>query len=555
VATGTDTGAPTGATTGTGALAGAHRAGLDTRPEEPRPPGLGPLGWARWARRLLTSMRTALVLLLLLALAAVPGSVLPQRAVNPVTVAEYFRANPDLAPWLDRLSLFDVYRSPWFAAIYLLLVVSLLGCVVPRTRLHLRALLARPPVAPRQLSRLAGADSWITTAPAADVLAATRVELRRRGFRVDRAGDALAAEKGYLRETGNLLFHAALLGVLGGVVLGSLFAVKGSVLVEEGEGFANTPVAYDELTPGRLVDPSTLPPFALTLDDFRARFAESGPQRGAAREFAADVTWRATPDAPARRTTIRVNHPLDAGGETVYLIGHGYAPRFTVRNAEGEVVFADAVPFLPQDGNFASSGVVKVPDGLPQDLGIQAWFLPTAVVDPQRGPVSVFPDAKAPAVFLTAYAGDLGLDAGLPQSVYQLDTDRMRQLQEGGEPFRARLVAGEVVTLPDGMGSLTFDGYLRWANFRIARDPGGPVVLGSALLALVGLGLSLAIRRRRVWLRATPTGDGRTVVEAAGLTRADSTGRGADFTDLVARLRTATGGAPAAPVAAAAEED
>jgi cytochrome c biogenesis protein len=534
---------------------GAHRAGLDTRPREPRPPGLGPLGWARWAWRLLTSMRTALVLLLLLALAAVPGSLLPQRAVNPVTVAQYFRANPEVAPWLDQLSLFDVYRSPWFAAVYLLLVISLLGCVIPRTRLQARALLARPPAAPRVLSRLPGADSWVTMSPPEEVLAAARAELRRRWFRVDRSGDALAAEKGYLRETGNLLFHAALLGVLGGVVLGSLFAVKGSVLVEEGEGFANTPVAYDEFTPGRLVDSATLPPFAFTLEDFRARFAEDGPQRGAAREFAADVTWRPTPDAPERRTTIRVNHPLDAGGETVYLIGHGYAPRFTIRDADGEVVFSDAVPFLPQDGNFSSSGVLKVPDGLPRDLGVQAWFLPTAVIDPQRGPVSVFPDAKAPAVFLTAYAGDLGLDAGLPQSVYQLDTDRLSQLEEDGEPFRAQLNPGDTVTLPDGMGTLAFDGYVRWANFRIARDPGGPVVLGSAVLALVGLALSLAIRRRRIWLRATPAGDGRTVVDAAGLTRADSTGRSADFTDLMARLRAATGGVPVVPVAPAAEED
>ncbi len=45
------------------------------------PPALGPRELLRWAWRQLTSMRTALLLLLLLALAAVPGSVVPQRAV------------------------------------------------------------------------------------------------------------------------------------------------------------------------------------------------------------------------------------------------------------------------------------------------------------------------------------------------------------------------------------------------------------------------------------------------------------------------------------------
>ena len=92
----------------------------------------------RWRR--LTSMRTALVLLFLLALAAVPGSLLPQRPLNQNKVDQYFADHPTLAPVLDRLGLFDVFGSPWFAAIYLLLFVSLIGCVLPRLRLHARAM-------------------------------------------------------------------------------------------------------------------------------------------------------------------------------------------------------------------------------------------------------------------------------------------------------------------------------------------------------------------------------------------------------------------------------
>ncbi|HEX6055984.1 MAG TPA: cytochrome c biogenesis protein ResB, partial [Intrasporangium sp.] len=103
---------------------------------------------ARWAWRQLTSMRTALFLLLLLAVAAVPGSVFPQRNIDSGRVADYLAQNPDTGPWLDRLGFFDVYASPWFSAIYLLLFVSLIGCIVPRTRVHLRALRATPPRAP-----------------------------------------------------------------------------------------------------------------------------------------------------------------------------------------------------------------------------------------------------------------------------------------------------------------------------------------------------------------------------------------------------------------------
>src|SRR5438034_6457111 len=87
----------------------------------PAPPsGGGPaLALARRSWRQLTSMRTALVLLFLLAVAAIPGSVLPQRNVSPEKVAEYLRTHPGAGPWLDRLWMFEVFSSPWFGAIYL----------------------------------------------------------------------------------------------------------------------------------------------------------------------------------------------------------------------------------------------------------------------------------------------------------------------------------------------------------------------------------------------------------------------------------------------------
>jgi cytochrome c biogenesis protein len=105
-----------------------------TAPAAPTPPAGVGWGWGRWAWRTLTSMRTAVILLALLALAAVPGSLLPQRnvATDPMAVARFVQDNPRLAPWLDRMGLFEVYAAPWFAAIYILLLVSMTGCVLPR---------------------------------------------------------------------------------------------------------------------------------------------------------------------------------------------------------------------------------------------------------------------------------------------------------------------------------------------------------------------------------------------------------------------------------------
>ena len=225
------------------------------------------------------------------------------------------------------------------------------------------------------------------------------------------------------------------------------------------------------------------------------------------------MTARAEPGAPEVTEVIRVNEPIAFDGAKVFLVGHGYAPRIQVRDSQGRLVFDDAVVVLPQDGNQTSVGVVKVPDAVPQ-MGFQMLFLPTAAVDDVRGPFSTFPAPDDPAIFASAWVGDLGLDDGAPQSVYRLVTDTMSQV--GLEALRP----GQTWDLPDGIGSMTFVGLQRWASFQIAHDPGKEPALIASVVALAGLMMSLFIKRRRVWVRAYPQGAG-TTVEVAGLARTD----------------------------------
>lgn len=505
-------------------------------------PPLGTVGFLRWCWRQLTSMRTALILLFLLAIASVPGSVLPQRGNDPIRVRSWIEDAPTLGPILDRLGFFDVYASPWFAAVYLLLFISLIGCVLPRIRQHWRAMRAAPPPAPRNLDRLPGTCTWIVGAddPAdpgrssSAILDAAAAKLRAKRWRVvtgtspatpsSSASSWVAAEKGYARETGNLVFHLALLLILLAVAVGGLLGWKGNVIVREGRGFANTLTQYDAWGGGRLVDSSDLPPFTFTLDAFSVDFDRSGSQRGAPRSFAAEVTYRSGPSDPAQQAVIEVNHPLQVDGAKVFLVGHGYAPHFVLTDSTGAVVFDDEVPFLPQDGNFTSTGVVKAPDGKPQ-LGLQGLFLPTAAIDQIHGPHSTFPAPDDPAVYLSAWRGDLGLDGGVPQNVYRLDTAKLTRI--GLE----ELTPGQTWQLPDGQGTVTFTGFVRWASFQIAYDPGKEFALLAAVLAIAGLMGSLFIQRRRVWVKVIPAGGATddpdsaaatTVVQVAGLTRAST---------------------------------
>jgi cytochrome c biogenesis protein len=512
---------------------------LTTQPLAPsaRPPGqrLAPV---RRAWRQLTSMRTALLLLFLLALGAVPGAFLPQRGLNPVRVEEYAVEHPSLAPWLDRLSLFDVYAAPWFAAIYLLLFVSLIGCLVPRMRLHARALRNAPPAAPAHFARLPACDRWETEADPDTALASARTALR--GWRVVRREDALSAEKGYLRETGNLLFHVSLVVLLVGIALGGLLGFQGSVLVVEGRSFASTIFSYDDISPGRRFDAEQLAPFAFHLDDFAAGYDE----QGRALSFQADISW--TPDAgdpsvAPRPYQLRVNHPLSAAGARLYLIGHGYAPHLKVVDAQGQVAHDGAVPCLPQDTNFVSSCVLKVPHTSGEQLAFEGVFTPTTAQDPDTGRVtSVHPAPDEPALTLVGWTGDLGLGDGVPQSVYRLEDRSRLEPVDGG---RARLLEpGGTWELPDG-STLTWVDTPEWITVQVTQDPGKQVALLASGAMVLGLLLSLFVRRRRVWVRARPDGaTGRTVVEVGGLGRTDAESFAAEFQALTERLRSTAPG-------------
>ncbi|MEV3991924.1 cytochrome c biogenesis protein ResB [Streptomyces sp. NPDC049837] len=506
-------------------------------------PALGVIGWIRWFWRQLTSMRVALILLFLLSLGAIPGSLIPQNNVDELKVRSFKEAHETLAPIYDRLQLFDVYSSVWFSAIYILLFVSLIGCIVPRTWQFAGQLRGRPPAAPKRLTRLPAYTTWRTQAAPEEVREAALALLKKRRFRAHTADDAVAAEKGYLREVGNLLFHIALIVMLVAFAMGQLFKSEGGKLIVEGDGFSNTLTQYDDFKSGSLFSTDELAPFSFRLNQFTGTYETSGPQRGTPRTFEADVTY-SKPGGEKKKSVIRVNEPLEIDGSKVYLISHGYAPVVTVKNGKGEVVFHGAVPLLPIDNNITSTGVIKVMDGYRDksgkkvQLGFPAFFVPTYAGKGQGQMFSQFPGLAFPALNLSAYHGDLRVDGGLPQNVYQLDTSKMKPFKDAnGDIFKKTLIPGETMTLPGGAGSITFEKEIKeWASFQISQQPGNGLALAGAIVAIAGLAGSLFIQRRRVWVRAVRGDDGVTVVEMAGLGRSESAKLPEELADLAATL-------------------
>ncbi|MBS2531490.1 cytochrome c biogenesis protein ResB [Catenulispora sp. NF23] len=500
----------------------------------------------RWAWRQLTSMRVALILLFLLSLAAIPGSLLPQRSANtdPTLVTVWIAKHKTFGPLLDHLQFFTVYKSVWFSSIYLLLFISLIGCILPRTWQHVKVLRKPPPAAPRNLARMPAHFRFSDGSGASieDRLGAAEAALKKKRFRVVRGTDAdgggwVSGEKGYLREAGNLIFHLSLVGILVGFAVKGYYGYQAKVVINEGDGFSNIAMYYDDHSFGGGVDPNKVPPFGLTLGKFTATYEpnHNAPDYGQARDFTADVTYNASPTSPSKKAVVKENSPLNVDGVSVYLSSHGYSPVITVRDKTGKaIVDHQPVEFFDSGAMGVGSGIYKVKNGYtdqygsPQDLGLSGIFIPDypGEMVPGLGAVSLFPTASNPALVLSAYTGNLGPNPG----VYTMDVSRAQRvkLPNSVDPTNPAVVltlqpGKNTVALPNGTGTIEFDGVVQWAQFDLNHDPSKMLVFVSAIGIIAGLLGSLGIRRRRVFVRVKPAAAGQEAlrVEVAGLARAE----------------------------------
>jgi len=530
---------------------------------EPSPPPGRPgvvaaaLAFLRNTWRGLTAMRTALVLLFLLALAALPGALLPQRSLNEPKVEQYIASHGWWGQLLDRLQAYTVYSSVWFSAIYILLFVSLVGCLLPRSVEYARQMIAKPVLTPRNLARLPHHERAEVDGDVDEVF--DDLKSRFRGWRqVERAEEdgakTLSTERGFLRETGNLVFHFALLGLIVAFAVGKLFSYSGQVIVlANGSEFCNSGVLnYDSFTPGLRVDGTHLDPFCLKVNDFSASYTDTGE----AVHYDSHIQYQSGQDLTTntwRPYDLAVNSPLRTAGDRIYLLGNGYAPQFTVTFPDGQQR-TGLIQWKPDDvSTMLSEGATKFdppnvtdPSQLTKkQLAVTGLFAPSALF--ANGLItSTYPGLTAPAVSLDVYQGDLGEDTGTGQSIFDIDQS---MVNDGRLKLvdKANLTPGQTTTLPDGT-RVRFDSVTHWVSLQVAHDPTQDYVLLFALLMLFGLITSLVVKRRRVWLRVTSNPDAdaeparRTVVEIGGLARTDQAGYGEEFTRLAARLLDAARG-------------
>jgi cytochrome c biogenesis protein len=450
-------------------------------------------GW-RWLR----TMRTALILLFVLAAGASVGSLFPQRPVNSLRVQDWINAHPSWAPFAERFGLFDVYGSWWFTAIYLLLLVSVVGCIVPRYRGLFRQLRSKPRL-DGPLDGLPQYKASLAEAPPDRVLADAELALKRGRYRVTRTEGTIAGEKGHAREAGSIVFHTAFLLLLVGIVLGKGFGFTGQVAVVEGDRFTDTYVAYDQLHEGRFFGDRHRG-FSVQLNSFDVSYQPNFVPK----EFVSHIGLYEDGKL-VRNGRIRVNEPLVYRGVNVFQLAWGWAPRVVVE--QNGKVLADAPVIVLQDNRTGAwRGVVKVPQTKPGQLGLDLYFYSDLEVTQGDVPFNRSPLDRRPVMFFQSFRGDLGLVR--PQSVYVLDKTAMIPGDVGGMPL------GGSANLGDGI-TIAFPELKQYSVFAVSSDPGLPLMLGAAILILVGLLPALYSSRRRVWVRANADASG-SRVEVAG---------------------------------------
>jgi cytochrome c biogenesis protein len=452
--------------------------------------------------RTLRSMRTALILLLVVAVASIFGSLVPQIGIARPAVLRLYVDHPLLARLYDTLGLFDVYGSWWFTTCYVLLLISLASCLIPRTRALRRGLGLRP----QPLRQLEGmrhfSESTVPLAPDR-ALERARGVLRRRRFRVAPVEPGLSAEKGASRETGSLLFHWSLFLLLLGVVYGKAFGFTGQATVVEGNTWTEAHAAYDvPPNEGRFFRESMHAGFQVRVDDFDATFRSSGLPE----QFVSRVTVLGASGQPVERREVRVNAPLEHDGVKLYQQGYGWAPVIEVRQGE-RLLAAEPVVFItraPEDQTAPWSGVIKLPS-LEPDIGLELTLLPDPVAAIAGGPMV---EANDPFLAFDVWVGDLRLDRA--QSVFTLDTTGLRRVGDGGG-----IGLGETATLENGL-EITFRDLREYTQLLVKRDPGTWIMLVAALLLVLGLLPALFSSRRRVWVRAVPADGLGTRLQVAG---------------------------------------
>ena len=426
------------------------------------------MGFGLW--RLFTSVDFAVAQIILLVLMAVVGMTIrqiPDFALRSAT--DYAAALDDiharydpllgagLVDVLDRLWVFTIFKSPWFSAALVVLIVSIIVCTLDRTPRLWRGVSEIRVAQPEPFFDPILPDRAAMTGVSAE---GVRGILRRNGFRVREAsGDDgtrfVYGDRHQYTKLATLLTHLGLILFLIAAAATARLGDEQGLVVAEGESLTVQPIG----TPGLLLVKNI-------------EFEAPGFDTGHATDFTTDLAVYQNGQEIARKT-IRVNDPLTVAGYTFHQNGFGPAPHLVLKDTTGAVLWDAPVPMTDQ-----VAGLPYATLGVPgRDLGLQLLL------------------DKAP--------DGTGVVIALPYRVTGTDA--------AGQPiansFQAvQLQRGDTKTSQDLDLSISLTDVGQYTLLIAKRDPGQGLVWIAFASLIAGIVITFWLPRRRVWARLAPDG-------------------------------------------------
>jgi cytochrome c biogenesis protein len=431
---------------------------------------LARVGMGIW--RLLTSVDFAVAQIIFLAVLAVVGMTIQQlpdfalrSAADYASAMEATHARYDpvmgagLVDVLERLGAFTVFRSVWFSAALVVLVVSIVVCTLDRTPRLWRGVTDVRVTQPEPFFDPRLPDRAAMSGVPADAVAAV---LRGRGFRVreaDGEGGAryLYGDRHQYTKMATLLTHLGLILFLLAAAVTSRFGEELGLVVPEGESLTVQAIG----TPGLLLVKNHA-------------FDAPGFETGMPTDFTTDLSVYQDGREIARKT-IRVNDPLAIAGYTFHQNGFGPAPHLRINDTSGRPLWDGAVPLVDSAAD-SPYGILPVPG---RDVGLQ--------------------------LLLREASDGTGVVLMLPYRVIGQDPVDGSPIVENFAPLA--LGRGETGVAHELGFSVTLAGFSEYTLLIAKNDPGQGLIWIAFLSLITGITITFYLPRRRVWTRLTPSGD------------------------------------------------
>ena len=447
-----------------------------------------------------SSIRLTIVLLIILALASILGTLIPQQE-GAMEFAR--RLHPELLRIFRSLDLFDMYHSIWFRLLLGCLTLNLVVCSIDRFPATWKLFRVLPrPDRTKPFENLPPEQSFMIQGETEEQASRVGRFLSRRYNVIHRKQvddkQFIYCEKGRHSIFGVYLVHLSVLIIIIGGLVGSFFGFEAYVNIKEGE-------KVDTVNLRRGMGPLKLG-FEVQCEKFTVDFYKNGTPR----EYRSELTF-STDGRIVKKTSVLVNHPAVFRGVTFYQANYGTVPgkkirlRISGQGPEHEITSTVIEPGNPvrlpnNEGNFQ---VAEVNENL---MGLMG---PAVLISirPDQGKETRFWVFQNPEKVRKRFPG-------LMERSPKLNPSAFRPYTFFVEPLEKKYYTG----------------------LQVNKDPGVHFVWVGCLLMVAGFFVTFFTSHKRIWVRMSSEKPG-IRVSIAGTTNKNPVGLQRELEHLTNDLR------------------